>query len=62
MADSFIIISVTPPPLCRHKFFEDIVELRAQERTRTEAKRIEVLERRQRQMEELAEKRKGRDS
>ncbi|KAG7491392.1 hypothetical protein MATL_G00003170 [Megalops atlanticus] len=40
----------------RHMFFEDIAEIRAQERARNEAKLLEVLERRQKQMEELAEK------
>ncbi|KAG7324996.1 hypothetical protein KOW79_011312 [Hemibagrus wyckioides] len=40
----------------RHLFFEDVEELRAQERARNDAKRYEVLERRQKQMEELAEK------
>lgn len=34
-------------------------ELRAQERARNDAKRLEVLERRQRQMEELAQKKRG---
>lgn len=43
----------------RHKFFEDLEELRAQERARNEALRIEVMERRLRQIEELAEKRRG---
>lgn len=43
----------------RHKFFEDVDELRAQERDRNNAKRMEVLERRQRQIEEVIEKKKG---
>ncbi|KAJ8363110.1 hypothetical protein SKAU_G00119410 [Synaphobranchus kaupii] len=43
----------------RHMFFEDVAGLRAQERARNDTKLLEVLERRQRQMEELAEKRGG---
>ncbi|KAJ8390688.1 hypothetical protein AAFF_G00100680 [Aldrovandia affinis] len=43
----------------RHVFFDDVVELRAQERARNDAKLLEVLERRQRQMEVLAEKKGG---
>ena len=43
----------------RHRFFEDIHEIRAEERARNNAKLMEVMERRQRQMEELAEKRAG---
>lgn len=37
-------------------FFKDVEELRAQERARNDAKRIEILERRQKQIEELTEK------
>lgn len=47
---------------CRHKFFEDVEELRAQERQRNNAKRMEILERRQRQIEEVTEKKKGASS
>lgn len=43
-------------------FFEDVEEFRAQERARNDAKRVEVLERRQKQIEELAEKRSTEDS
>lgn len=43
----------------RHRFFEDVEAMRAQERARNEARRMEVLERRQRQIEEVAEKRRG---
>lgn len=46
----------TPSVSERHLFFEDVEEIRAQERARNDAKRYEVLERRQKQMEELAEK------
>uniref|UniRef100_H2MB44 Medium-chain acyl-CoA ligase ACSF2, mitochondrial n=2 Tax=Oryzias latipes TaxID=8090 RepID=H2MB44_ORYLA len=42
----------------KHRFFEDVDELRAQERARNDAKRGEVMERRQRQKEELSEKKK----
>lgn len=47
---------------CRHKFFEDVDELRAQERERNNAKRMEILERRQRQIEEVIEKKKRASS
>ncbi|KAG5262918.1 hypothetical protein AALO_G00280460 [Alosa alosa] len=40
----------------RHLFFEDLANIRAEERARNNAKLQEVLERRYRQMEELAEK------
>ncbi|KAG7506522.1 hypothetical protein JOB18_008074 [Solea senegalensis] len=43
----------------RHSFFPDVTELRAQEEARNNVRRIEVLERRQRQKDELAEKRRG---
>ncbi|KAK5851231.1 hypothetical protein PBY51_002040 [Eleginops maclovinus] len=43
----------------RHKFFEDVEKLRAQERERNETKRREILERRMRQIEEVAEKNRG---
>lgn len=45
----------------RHLFFEDVAEIREQERARNDAKRLEVLERRQKQMEELAEKKGAGD-
>lgn len=47
---------------CRHRFFEDVDELRAQERERNNAKRVEVLERRHRQIEEVIEKKRGASS
>lgn len=47
---------------CRHKFFEDVDDFRAQERERNNAKRMEILERRQRQIEEVIEKKKGASS
>lgn len=47
---------------CRHRFFEDVDELRAQERERNNAKRMEVLERRHRQIEEVIEKKRGASS
>lgn len=50
------------PFACRHRFFEDVEELRAQERARNDAKRMEILERRQRQIEEAAEKKRGGSS
>ncbi|KAG9267945.1 hypothetical protein AMEX_G18823 [Astyanax mexicanus] len=45
----------------RHLFFEDLAEIREQERARTDAKLLEVLERRQRQMEELESKKSAGD-
>ncbi|KAL6475438.1 hypothetical protein MHYP_G00164780 [Metynnis hypsauchen] len=47
--------------LNRHLFFEDVAEIRAQERARNEVKLLEVLERRQKQVEELAEKKSAGD-
>lgn len=43
----------------RHRFFEDVAKLRAQEQARNDAKRIEILERRQRQIEQVAEWKRG---
>lgn len=43
----------------RHVFMEDLAELREQERARNDIKRQEVLERRQRQIDELAKKSGG---
>lgn len=53
---------MTRRPPHRHRFFEDVDVLRAEERVRNEARRMEVLERRQRQIAEVAEKKKGGDS
>lgn len=50
------------PPPRRHRFFEDVEDLRAQERARNYAKGMEIMERRQRQIEEAAEKKKGGSS
>lgn len=55
-------INVMLPFACRHRFFEDVEELRAQERARNDAKRMEILERRHRQIEEVAEKKRGGSS
>lgn len=57
-----LIVGLATAFFNRHSFMEDVAELRAQERARTDAKRMEVLERRQRQMEELAEKKRGGSS
>ncbi|GAA6104638.1 uncharacterized [Tachysurus ichikawai] len=46
----------------RHLFFEDVEDLRAKERARNDAKRLEVLERRQKQIEELVEKKNAGNS
>lgn len=46
----------------RHRFFEDVEELRAQERARNEARRVEILERRMKQIEDVAEKKRGGSS
>ncbi|KAI1886595.1 hypothetical protein AGOR_G00197430 [Albula goreensis] len=43
----------------RNAFFDDMAEKRAQERARNDARLMEVLERRQRQMEEMAVKKMG---
>ncbi|KAJ3608402.1 hypothetical protein NHX12_025449 [Muraenolepis orangiensis] len=43
----------------RHMFFKDVEDLRAQERERNNGKLAEVLERRRKQMEDLAEKKGG---
>ncbi|RVE59995.1 hypothetical protein OJAV_G00193840 [Oryzias javanicus] len=53
-----IIVGLATVYINRHKFFTDVEELRAQERARNDAKRMEVMERRERQKEELAEKKK----
>lgn len=57
-----IIVGLATAFFNRHKFFEDVEELRAQERERNNAKRTEILERRQRQIEEVIEKKKGASS
>ncbi len=41
---------------------EDLADLREQERSRNEAKRLEVLERRKKQMDEFVEKKSVGDS
>lgn len=53
-----IIVGLAAAFINRQRFFEDIVDLRSQERARNDAKRLEVLERRQRQIDELTEKKK----
>lgn len=55
-------INIIFPSACRHRFFEDVEALRAQERARNDAKKMEILERRQRQIEEVAEKKRGGSS
>ncbi|CAJ1079991.1 hypothetical protein D9C73_023603 [Xyrichtys novacula] len=57
-----LIVGLAAAFFNRHRFFEDVEELKAQERARNEAKRIEILERRQRQLEEAAEKRRAGSS
>lgn len=51
----------TSPPH-RHRFFEDVADIRAQERARNDSKRMEILERRRKQMDEVAEKKRGSSS
>ncbi|KAJ7987550.1 hypothetical protein DPEC_G00327650 [Dallia pectoralis] len=51
-----IIVGLATAFFNRHKFFEDLEEIRSQERAKNNAKLIDVLEMRKRQMEELAEK------
>ncbi|KAF1373551.1 hypothetical protein EPR50_G00211040 [Perca flavescens] len=54
-----LIVGLATAFFNRHRFFEDVEELRAQERARNDAKRMEVLERRMRQIDEVAEKKRG---
>ncbi|KAG5854105.1 hypothetical protein ANANG_G00034000 [Anguilla anguilla] len=56
-----LLVSLATVFYNRHVFFEDIADLRARERARNDAKLLEILERRQRQMEELADKKGGPD-
>lgn len=53
-----LIVGLATAFFNRHRFFEDLAEMRAQERAKNDAKLMEVLEMRKRQMEELAEKKK----
>lgn len=57
-----LIVGLATAFFNRHRFFEDVDVLRAEERARNEARRMEVLERRQRQIAEVVEKKKGGDS
>lgn len=57
-----LIVSRSNPTVVmahRHKFLEDVDVLRAEERARNQARRLEVLERRQQQIAEVIEKKKG---
>ncbi|KAF3704101.1 hypothetical protein EXN66_Car019789 [Channa argus] len=54
-----IIVGLATAFINRHMFFQDVAELRAQEQARNNAKKMEVLERRQKQIEKVAEKKKG---
>lgn len=58
-AHTNIILSLLTLSLCRHTFFPDVPELRAQQQARNNVKLLEVLEMRQRQMEAIADKRRG---
>lgn len=51
-----LIVGLATAFFNRHLFFEDLADIRAEERARNQAKLEEVLERRHRQMVELAEK------
>lgn len=51
-----LIVGLAAAFFNRHMFFEDLADIRAEERARNNAKLQEVLERRYRQMEELADK------
>ncbi|KAK6329254.1 hypothetical protein J4Q44_G00012320 [Coregonus suidteri] len=53
-----LIVGLATAFFNRHRFIEDLAEMRAQERAKNDAKLMEVLEMRKRQMEELAEKKK----
>lgn len=54
-----LIHIIVLPYAWRHLFMEDLSDLREQERSRNEAKRLEVLERRRRQIDEHAGKSAG---
>lgn len=54
-----LILGLATAFINRHWFFEDVEELRAQERVRNDARRLEVMERRQKQFAEVAEKKKS---
>ncbi|KAL7372879.1 hypothetical protein ABVT39_023316 [Epinephelus coioides] len=54
-----LIVGLAAAFFNRHRFFVDVEELRAQERARNEARRVEILERRMKQIEEVAEKKRG---
>lgn len=54
-----LLVGLATAFLNRHVFMEDLAELREQERARNDIKRHEVLERRQRQIDELAKKSGG---
>lgn len=54
-----LIVGLATAFINRHWFFKDVEEIRAQERERNNARRIEVMERRQKQLAEVAEMKKG---
>lgn len=54
-----LLVGLATAFMNRHLFMEDVVDLREQERSRNEVKRQEVLERRQRQFDEVTEKKRA---
>ncbi|KTF86776.1 hypothetical protein cypCar_00011824 [Cyprinus carpio] len=56
-----LLVGLATAFLNRHLFMEDLADLREQERSRNEAKRLEVLERRRKQMDEHVEKKSAGD-
>ncbi|CAK6974774.1 interferon a3-like [Scomber scombrus] len=57
-----LIVGLATAFFNRHLFMEDLADIRAQERARMDAKRMEIMERRQKQIDEVAEKKKGGSS
>lgn len=51
-----ILVGLASAFLNRHKFFPDVDEVRARERAEYNEKLLDVVERRQRQMDQLAQK------
>ncbi|KAG1954722.1 hypothetical protein F2P79_008883 [Pimephales promelas] len=57
-----LLVGLATAFMNRHLFMEDLADLREQERSRNEVKLQEVLERRQRQFDEVTEKKNARGS
>lgn len=57
-----LIVGLATAFFNRHWFLEDVEELKAQERARYDARRMEILQRREKQLADVAEKKKGGSS